>query len=72
VRSNGQIKWRGAFLFLGEALIGEPVGCEQLDDGQWRLHYGAIALGTIDHRGRLVRSSPATQGRRGSHTQPPG
>jgi len=72
VRSNGQIKWRGAFLFLGEALIGEPVGCEQLDDGQWRLHYGAIALGTIDHRGRLVRSSPAMQGRRGSHTQPPG
>lgn len=72
VRSNGQIKWRGEFLFLSEVLAGEPVGSEELDDGQWRLHYGPIVLGTIDQRGRFVRFSPAREGRRESHTQPPG
>jgi hypothetical protein len=26
VRSNGQIKWAGELIFVGEALVGEPVG----------------------------------------------
>ena len=26
VRSNGEIKWNGSLVFLGEALIGEPIG----------------------------------------------
>lgn len=68
VRSNGQIKWQGGFLFLSETLIGEPVGCEEREDGSWRLHYGPIALATIDRRGRFVRSSPAVEGLRGTHT----
>jgi putative transposase len=72
VRMNGQIKWRGSLLFLSEALIGEPVGCEEHDDGTWRVHYGPIALGLVDHRGRLVRSSPAVERLRGPHTHPPG
>jgi len=72
VRSTGQIKWHGELLFLSEALTGEPVGCEELEEGNWCIHYGPIALGTINHRGRFVRSSPAVAGLRGTHTQPPG
>lgn len=68
VKQNGQIKWRGELLFLSQVLAGEPIGCEERDDGTWCLHYGPIILGTIDHRGRFMRSSPAIEGLRGTHT----
>jgi putative transposase len=48
VRDNGCIKWRGSELFLSEALIGEPVGLRETDDGLVEVRYGPIALGAID------------------------
>jgi transposase InsO family protein len=69
VRRNGEIRWRGNTLFLSEVLIGEPVGCDEQDDGSWCLTYGPVELGIIDNRGRLVRSrrlrgaGPRTHGR---------
>jgi transposase InsO family protein len=53
VRSNGEIKWRGQTVFLGEPLVGEPVGLFPLEDGRWRVMYGPIQLGIIDAHGRL-------------------
>jgi putative transposase len=40
VRSNGYIKWKGEQVFVGEVLIGEPVGLVQLDDETWQLYFG--------------------------------
>lgn len=40
VRSNGYIKWKGGQVFVGEVLIGEPVGLVQLDDETWQLYFG--------------------------------
>lgn len=48
VRSNGEIKWQGSFVFLGEALIGEPVGIAESDDGLFIVSYGPIELGWLD------------------------
>ncbi len=53
VRSNGEIKWRGERVFLGEPLIGEPVGLHPIADGEWRVMYGPIELGLLDAKGRL-------------------
>jgi putative transposase len=53
VRHAGDIKWRGERLFVGEALFGEPVGLEECDGGAWRLHFGPVFLGTINHAGEL-------------------
>ena len=53
VRSNGEIKWRGERVFLGEPLIGEPVGLSPIADDEWRVMYGPIELGVLDKRGRL-------------------
>ena len=72
VRTNGEIKWRGGLLFVSGVLTGEPIGCEECDDGTWRLHYGPVVLGSINNRGRFVRPPPAREGRRGTHIQPPG
>jgi transposase InsO family protein len=54
-RSSGEIKWRGEQLFIGEALAGEPLGLEETDGGEWRLHFGPVFLGTINHAGQFNR-----------------
>lgn len=48
VRSNGEIKWAGERIFVSQVLVGERVGIERTDGGDWRVRYGAIELGFID------------------------
>jgi putative transposase len=53
VRHNGEIRWQGQTIYIGQALIGEPVGLRQNDAAGWTVCYGPITLGTInrdDHR----------------------
>jgi hypothetical protein len=59
VRHNGEIKWRGGHVFLGEALTGEFVGLDEVGDGRWRVCFGPVELGWLDARGpmRLIRPS---------------
>ena len=53
VRSNGEIKWRGGFVFVSAVLAGEPIGLEPIDDGRWRVRFGPVTLGLMDHAGHL-------------------
>jgi len=55
VRSNGEIKWGGEFIFLGEALVGELVGVAETEDGDWIVRFCDIDLGIIDRRTRKLR-----------------
>ena len=55
VRRNGGIKWRGNTIYIGEAMIGEPVGLIEDEHGDWANHYGPIVLGVIAHRGDRLR-----------------
>jgi len=55
VRCNGEIKLQGKLVYINEALVGEPIGLAEDEDG-WTVRYGPIMLGTIAHRdGRLRR-----------------
>jgi hypothetical protein len=55
VRSNGQIKWRGGRVFIGEALVGEAVGLSEALLG-YDVYFGPILLGRLDPVGeRLLR-----------------
>jgi transposase InsO family protein len=72
VRQSGEIKWRGEFLFIGQALVGEPVGLTETDDGAWRVCYGPIELGCIDTSGKFTRSTAGVHPRRASQPKPPG
>jgi hypothetical protein len=63
VRQNGEIRWRGSHIFIGEVLGGEPVGLRESDDGAWRLHFGPILLGTINHAGQFQRPGDRRRGR---------
>jgi putative transposase len=48
VRQNGDLKWCGEAVFIGEALSGEVVGVLEDDDGNGRVYFGPIPLGMID------------------------
>ena len=61
VRRNGEIKWRGRLVFIGEALIGEPVGLDETDDGCWAVRYAHVPLGTLDAQDRFVRVKPGAR-----------
>ena len=56
---NGEVKWRGELVWISSALIGEPVGIEESEEGAWCVRYGPVLLGTIDASGRLRRPRAA-------------
>lgn len=55
VRHNGEIRWQGHTIYITAALVGEPVGLAENDDGGWTVCYGPIVLGIIAHRGDRLR-----------------
>jgi putative transposase len=55
VRHNGEIRWQGDTIYISEALIGEPVGLLEGEDGSSTVSYGPITLGVIAHDGDRLR-----------------
>jgi transposase InsO family protein len=55
VRHNGEIRWQGNTIYISEALVGEPIGFLEDQDGDWTAYYGPITLGIIEHRGDRLR-----------------
>jgi putative transposase len=55
VRSNGEIKWQGELVFVGEALVGEPVLLEELESGDTLVRFLTVDLAVIDRRSGLAR-----------------
>lgn len=49
VQDRGDVRWRFGRLFLGEALAGETVGFEEVEDG-WRIWFGPLPLAFLDAR----------------------
>jgi putative transposase len=54
VRHNGEIKLNGNMIYISGALVGEPVGLAEDQQG-WTVSYGPLVLGTIAHRGDRLR-----------------
>lgn len=55
VSSVGTISWRDHPVFLSEALVGEPVGFEEVDDGLWTVYFATVAVGRFDERQRRIQ-----------------
>jgi len=64
VRSRGEIKWRGDFAFISEALVGELVGVAELDNSAHVVRFCGHDLGVIDRRGAFRRFAPPRTGLR--------
>ena len=60
VRASGEIKWRGEYIFVSEAVRREVVGIAETERGDWLVRFMHLELGRIDHRTR--RFTPAWHG----------
>lgn len=60
VRPRGDVPWRGRYVFISEALAGEPIAFTPIAENRWRVRYADVELGTIDSKGKFdVRRSGA-------------
>lgn len=67
VSSIGYVSWSGAPLFLSEALAGEQIAFEEVDDGLWTIRFAAVALGRYDQRQHRIHPMASfTEGRSAS------
>lgn len=58
VSDGGQIRWNGGRVFVGRALLGEPVGLELITDGKWRVWFSFYELGIFDEDKLLIDPIP--------------
>lgn len=54
VHRGGEIKWRGEYLFVSEALGGEHVGLEECDEGVWSVYFGSVLLARLNDQERKL------------------
>ena len=60
VRTSGEIKWRGGFVFVSEVLIGEAVAVSEREDGHFMVRFADVPLLLIDrYSERVSRFGPA-------------
>ena len=64
VRRNGEIKWRGEHLFIGEALAGEMVGIAEREAGGHLVRFSQHDLGQINPK-KIFRRFAPPRARRG-------
>lgn len=50
VHDPGVMSWHSRNIVISTVLIGEQIGLEPIDDGEWDLHFGPIRLGRFDER----------------------
>ncbi len=69
VRGNGEIRWKGEFIFIGEALVDELIGVAEPETGDHVVRFCDMDIGLINRRGRspgslhLVRGSATRMNR---------
>ena len=50
VSPNGCLNFKRKALFIGEALKGQKVGLEEIEDGIWSFYFGPVLVGRYDER----------------------
>ena len=62
VNANGEIKWKGALIFLSEVLVGANVGLLPVGESLHSIHFGIVRIGYLDELNRkaLNRRPPTT------------
>jgi putative transposase len=64
---NGCFCWRNHVIFLSNALMGEDVAFEAIDDGLWTVYFASVALARFDERrSQLQPLASFTEGRSAS------
>lgn len=61
VHHPGVMSWHSRNIVVSTVLIGEEIGLEPIDDGEWDLHFGPIRLGRFDERTRRIEPAGRRQ-----------
>jgi putative transposase len=54
VHHPGVMSWHSRNVVISTVLIGEEIGLEPIDDGEWDLRFGPVRLGRFDERTRRI------------------
>lgn len=54
VRSGGEMKFKSRMQFVSQALAGQLIGLEPIDDGVWSVIFCETLLGRLDERSRRI------------------
>lgn len=54
VMHSGCIKWKNQFIYISQAMAGEPVGLKQISDNSWEVYFSYLLLGILDESKRKV------------------
>ena len=63
VRHNGEIKWNGEFVYVSEALAGEPVALKQKDEHLWEIRFSSYPLGVLNELTMKITPILSKEGR---------
>lgn len=61
VHHPGVMSWHSRNIMISTVLIGEDIGLEPIDDGEWDLHFGPVRLGRFDERTRRIEPAGRRQ-----------
>ena len=56
VTTAGTFRFRTRLLYLANAMVDQPIGLEETDDGIWAIHFNTVLLATFDERDYIIRS----------------
>lgn len=56
VSNNGTVYWGNGQVYVSYLLHNEPVGMEQVGDGEWDIYFGPIRLGSFNERNKKGHS----------------
>jgi hypothetical protein len=62
-RNSGAFRLHCGQIFLSQALNGEDIGLEEVQDGVWNILYYETLLGRFDERPKAITGAPSIRGR---------
>lgn len=55
ITTGGTFRFGNRVLYLANALTGELVGLDEVDDGLWHIHFNTVLIATLDERDYIIR-----------------
>jgi transposase InsO family protein len=54
ISERGQTSWKGRDIYIGKTLKGEYIGIKEGEQGEWKVYFGPVFLGVIDHKNSFI------------------
>ena len=55
ITTGGTFRFQRRLLYLANAMVDQPIGLEETDDGVWNIFFNTVLLATLDEKDYTVR-----------------